>query len=165
MTHADIYTKFMIEYDKANVTSSYPSLTEYEVATFLDKAYNALISQKVTGNNIRRTPFEADTKSVSDLQGLVKRENVQFTHSIDSTNVVGFNISQTIPDFLYFVNLHLNTQVSNPQDHLYGRTLQCKMVSHDMAQKFIVSASNIPWIKNPVCFIEDGMIFVVVDPI
>ena len=46
MTHKDIYTKFMIEYDKANVTSSYPSLTEYEVATVLDKAYNALIAQK-----------------------------------------------------------------------------------------------------------------------
>nr|DAF65995.1 MAG TPA: hypothetical protein [Caudoviricetes sp.]DAH00442.1 MAG TPA: hypothetical protein [Crassvirales sp.] len=44
MTHKDIYTKFMIEYDKANVASSYPSLTEYEIATILDKAYNALIA-------------------------------------------------------------------------------------------------------------------------
>jgi len=58
MTHNDIYTKFMIEYDKANVTSSYPSLTEYEVATVLDKAYNALIAQKFTGNNVRRVQFE-----------------------------------------------------------------------------------------------------------
>ena len=58
MTHKDIYTKFMIEYDKANVTSSYPSLTEYEVATVLDKAYHALIAQKVTGNNVRRVALE-----------------------------------------------------------------------------------------------------------
>ena len=43
-SHKNIYIKFMIEYDKANVTSSYPSLTEYEVANFLDKAYNALIA-------------------------------------------------------------------------------------------------------------------------
>ena len=71
MTHKDIFTKFMIEYDKANVTSSYPSLTEYEIATFLDKAYMALIAQKVTGNNVRRAPFEADIKSISDLQALV----------------------------------------------------------------------------------------------
>ena len=54
MTHSDIYTKFMIEYDKANITSSYPSLTKYEVATILDKAYLALIAQKYTGNNPRR---------------------------------------------------------------------------------------------------------------
>jgi hypothetical protein len=61
----------MIEYDKANVTSSYPSLTEYEVATFLDKAYNALIAQKVTGNNVRRASFESDVKSIADLGPLV----------------------------------------------------------------------------------------------
>jgi len=71
MTHKDIYTKFMIEYDKANVTSSYPSLTEYEIATVLDKAYNALIAQKVTGNNARRVGFEMDTKAISDLAPLV----------------------------------------------------------------------------------------------
>ena len=71
MTHADIYIKFMIEYDKANVTSSYPSLTEYEVATVLDKAYNALIAQKVTGNNFRRSTFESDVKAIADLQPLI----------------------------------------------------------------------------------------------
>ena len=71
MTHKDIYIKFMIEYDKANVTSSYPSLTEYEVATVLDKAYNALIAQKVTGNNLRRAPLEADLKSITDLSPLI----------------------------------------------------------------------------------------------
>lgn len=47
MTHSDIYTKFMIEYDKANITSSYPSLTKYEIATILDKAYLALIAQNI----------------------------------------------------------------------------------------------------------------------
>jgi len=30
MTHNDIYKKFLIEYDKADITSSYPSLTKYE---------------------------------------------------------------------------------------------------------------------------------------
>ena len=67
MTHSDIYTKFMIEYDKANITSSYPSLTKYEVATILDKAYLALIAQKYTGNNPRKSAFESDTKATEDL--------------------------------------------------------------------------------------------------
>ena len=78
MTHKNIYTKFMIEYDKANVTSSYPALTEFEVATMLDKAYLALISQKVTGNNIRKSSFEADIKSIADLQPLVVTERIEF---------------------------------------------------------------------------------------
>jgi len=42
--HSNIKTKFLIEYDKANVTSSYPSLTDYEIATILNKAYLALIA-------------------------------------------------------------------------------------------------------------------------
>lgn len=76
MTHKDIYTKFMIEYDKANLTSSYPSLTEYEVATVLDKAYNALIAQKITGNNYRRSTLESDIKSTADLEPLIRRKKM-----------------------------------------------------------------------------------------
>ena len=74
MTHEEIYNKFMIEYDKANVLSSYPSLTEYEVATFLDKAYNAIIAQKVTGNNTRKVGFEVDVKAVEDIAPLIVRD-------------------------------------------------------------------------------------------
>lgn len=70
MTHNDIYTKFMIEYDKANITSSYPSLTEYEIATILDKAYLAIIAQKLTGNNTRKASFESDTKAIEDIRPL-----------------------------------------------------------------------------------------------
>ena len=78
MTHKDIYTKFMIEYDKAGASTSYPSLTEYEVATVLDKAYNALIAQKVTGNNVRRSTVESDIKSIADLGPLTKTANIRY---------------------------------------------------------------------------------------
>ena len=71
MTHNDIYTKYMIEYDKANITTSYPSLTDYEIATVLDKAYLALIAEKLIGNNTRRSAFESDIKAVEDLRPLV----------------------------------------------------------------------------------------------
>ena len=99
MTHNDIYTKFMIEYDKANVASSYPSLTEYEIATILDKAYNALIAQKFTGNNPRRSSFESDSKSISDLQPLIKTDVC--TGSLDSAN----SFSANLPDeFLYYIS-------------------------------------------------------------
>lgn len=71
MTHKDIYTKFMIEYDKADITSSYPSLTKYETATILDKAYLALIAQKLTGNNSRQAGFESDNKAIEDVRPLL----------------------------------------------------------------------------------------------
>lgn len=76
MKHSDIYTKFMIEYDKANVTSSYPSLTKYEIATILDKAYLAIIAEKFTGNNPRGAAFEQDIKAIEDIRPLLKVEQL-----------------------------------------------------------------------------------------
>ncbi|MEE3414030.1 MAG: hypothetical protein VZR53_01520 [Prevotella sp.] len=216
MTHKDIYTKFMIEYDKANVTSSYPSLTEYEVATVLDKAYNALIAQKVTGNNVRRSSVESDVKSISDLQPLLMHSHPVFQDfDADSTevavNIATFNIPK---EFLYFVQLYLIQKVKGsdstglnvnedaiysdpntdfehnypdfemPQtdvtdDHIYTpikatasqnpmdtkkyRRVPVRLVPHQVAEKFFATSYNIPWVKIPVCYLENGKAYVVYD--
>lgn len=191
MTHKDIYTKFMIEYDKANVTSSYPSLTEYEVATVLDKAYNALIAQKVTGNNVRRVGFEGDLKSVTDLQPLiVKDEFDSVERGVIGLTDVDNTISVKLPDeFLYLVgckikktvpsklntesSMGLENEESLPIDSRVfttprptataSRKLNVKLVSHDMADKFKATASNVPWVKNPVCYLENNRLVIVHD--
>lgn len=259
MTHKDIFTKFMIEYDKANVTSSYPSLTEYEIATFLDKAYMALIAQKVTGNNIRRSALEADTKSVADLQPLITTKLLYFypgdtqitiddvlydgdddaqeiqtsinvadkksrnpmppgkkgsyTYNGDAGQVVEIGQShagansafrnRSIPDnvrstripddMLYFVSALTAVDVQKiagvMNDEQFGeieniikpmdnkdsdyyvnyvkryRAVPVQLTNHQTAQKFFATAHNIPWVKNPVCYIEDGYIYLVADPI
>ena len=38
-------------------------------------------------------------------------------------------------------------------------------MNHEIAQKFFASASNIPWVKQPVCFLEDRKLYVVYDPL
>lgn len=244
MTHKDIYTKFMIEYDKNNVASSYPSLTQYEVATILDKAYKALIAQKVTGNNPRRAPFEADVKAISDLQPLVTRTRLTFKEP-EGDDWTTMNVAElSLPDdFMYYVRLLLqyntydetndrveestvyqpsqipfvgadnNTWVNTdetygnpsedvspsdfgeyvnwrdlywatsaediintnlmiadntdgkPYDKRQMRMLPVKLVSHEIAEKFITTAYNMPWVKIPVCYIYNGDIDVVYDSI
>ena len=159
MTHNNIYNKFLIEYDKANVTSSYPSLTEYEAATIFDKAYNALIAQKVTGNNVRRAPFEADIKAISDLQGLVVIWNQK--RLSNSFNIASYNLPS---DFLYFVDAYLGQRLDNPMDDIEKRLVNVQIVDHQTANKFIINNSNMPWIKHPVAYIEDGKINIVYDP-
>lgn len=162
MTHNDIYTKFMIEYDKANVASSYPSLTEYEIATILDKAYNALIAQKFTGNNPRRSSFESDNKSISDLQPLIKTDVC--IGSLDSAN----SFSANLPDgFLYYISScieHTISKESKPMDELAVRIINVKLVDHNTANKFLISPTNLPWVKTPVCYIEGNEITVIYDP-
>ena len=161
MTHKDIYTKFMIEYDKANVTSSYPSLTEYEVATVLDKAYNALIAQKVTGNNVRRVGFEGDNKAIADIAPLITNSWCEIDDNLDGNMIC----SEMPEDMLYYVSGSLNTYINNTMDEQAIRKLPIKLVTHEIADKFIASPYNLPWIKIPVCYIEDKYIYVIYDPI
>ena len=159
MTHRDIYIKFMIGYDKANVTSSYPSLTEYEVATFLDKAYLALIAQKVTGNNSRHIGFEQDLKVTEDLGPLIVTQRI-YNINREPLPYVHNALSCEIPsDWLYFVSGELQRGIQNP------KTWDLRLVSHQVASKFYTTAYNIPWVKRPVCYIEDDTIYTLYDSI
>ena len=39
-----------------------------------------------------------------------------------------------------------------------------KLVSHEAASKFIVTAYNIPWVKIPVGYIQENKLYIVYDP-
>lgn len=151
MAHNDIKTKFMIEYDKANVTSSYPSLTNYEIATILDKAYLALLAQKVTGNNPRRAPFEADIKAISDIQPLIKTTSQSVSDSSYAANAKEYSLPS---DFLYYVSGTVK---------LSGQDATVELISHEVAQRFKQTKVNRPWIKNAVAYIEDNKIIMLYD--
>lgn len=159
MTHADIYEKFMIEYDKENVTTSYPSLTDYEIATLLDKAYLALIAQKFTGNNIRKMPFEGDEKAVEDLQQLVTyiQEDLNGPGSVQTNmySVVPFDKNQ----MLYVVNVYLiNTTIGQLEP--IKMQAYAKQVTSLQFNKFLSSINNKPWTKHPVYCITDKSIMI-----
>ena len=40
-----------------------------------------------------------------------------------------------------------------------------ELTTHKIAEKFMCSPYNMPWVKNPVCYIEDGVVYAVYDPI
>ena len=132
MTHYDIYKKFMIEYDKANVTSSYPSLTEYEVATILDKAYLALIARKLTGNNTRRVPFEYDTKAIEDLRPLVVSNTASST---TATTLADNELAFKLPtDMLYYLEGQASyNDTQNPADEKSHSNEIITLVDHKTA--------------------------------
>ena len=162
MTHSDIYTKFMIEYDKANITSSYPSLTKYEIATILDKAYLALIAQKYTGNNTRRQPFESDIKAIEDLQPLIKHVITNGSKQGDNCYKFYTHLGNTVQ---YIVDLSLEIQDKiTSQDGSNHDIVPVNIVSHEIAKRFKSTINNMPWIKEPVGCIEGKTILVYVDP-
>lgn len=157
MTHNDIYIKFMIEYDKAGASTSYPSLTEYEVATFLDKAYNALIAQKITGNNYRRSTFESDIKAIADLGPLVDTKILEGTPDKSiAPNIFKFDSSKypytmTVEEIEEFVNDNPSKvlprpfggirSIGTPHAYHYG-TIGGRPVWSTVANKYVMEYAN-----------------------
>ena len=155
----------MIEYDKANVTSSYPMLTEFEVATILDRAYLALIWQKVSGNNTRRVPFEYDQKAISDIQPLIR--TVKHNLTVPTTRIASNVVTTNLPaDCLSFIDLVLEQNKSDyPLDELHQRNVPTTLIPHNTVENFLVTPYNMPWIKKPVCFLENNNVNIAYDTI
>lgn len=140
----------MIEYDKENVTSSYPSLTTYEIATILDKAYLALIAQKLTGNQ-QRVPFEGDIKAIEDVRNLIASKKISKSNTtLPIDNAVIYKLS----DILYFLTALVLID---------GKLVTTNLVNHEIAKNFMHTATNRPWIKNSVCYIEGDNLIVLYD--
>ena len=155
MTYNDVYKKFMIEYDKADISSSYPSLTIYETATILDKAMLALIAQKVTGNNSRQSVLDSDIKSSSDIQQLLTTSKQPAFKAAEFRNER--TTTAPINDMLYLIKTYLLFD-DTPKSQV------AQVISSILADKFRQTSTNIPWLKNPVCFLENNNIHVLVDP-
>ena len=169
MTYNDIYKKFLIEYDKADVSSSYPSLTNEEIAAILNKAMHALIAQKVTGNNPRKVALDMDSKAMSDIAPLIKYFDTDYLASGDSESLVTannellFKFGDTgTPRYLLDGIIKYNDSDKEVVN------LTTSLIS----DKFKETIHNKPWIKQPIMYIQssnsndgDKVIHVFVDSI
>lgn len=153
MTYNDIYKKFLIEYDKADVSSSYPSLTNEEIAAILNKAMHALIAQKVTGNNPRKVALDTDSKAMSDIAPLIKYFDTNYLASGDSESLVTannellFKFGDTgTPRYLLDGIIKYNDSDKEVVN------LTTSLIS----DKFKETIHNKPWIKQPIMYIQSS---------
>ena len=153
MTYNDIYKKFLIEYDKADVSSSYPSLTNEEIAAILNKAMYALIAQKVTGNNPRKIALDMDSKAMSDIAPLIKYFDTNYLASNNSESLVTannellFKFGDTgIPRYLLDGIIKYNDSDKEVVN------LTTSLIS----DKFKETIHNKPWIKQPIMYIQSS---------
>lgn len=153
MTYNDIYKKFLIEYDKADVSSSYPSLTNEEIAAILNKAMYALIAQKVTGNNPRKVALDMDSKAMSDIAPLIKYFDTNYLASGNSESLVTannellFKFGDTgTPRYLLDGIIEYNDSYKEVVN------LTTSLIS----DKFKETIHNKPWIKQPIMYIQSS---------
>ena len=165
MTYNDIYKNFLIEYDKADVSSSYPSLTKEEIAVILDKAMYALIAQKVTGNNPRKVALDIDSKAMSDIAPLI--DTWTLTQSTNNTNssiaknefVYVYDDGVIPPVYILggkitYTDKQKETDKSEGSEdtNKYEETVQ--LLTSVIADKFKETVHNKPWIKEPIMYVQ-----------
>lgn len=75
---------------------------------------------------------------------------------------VWFEVTTNVADTNY--SLTLQKQIA-PIDSAVSRSLPIKLVSHQQASNFFSSPYNLPWIKIPVCYIEDEKLYIIYDPV
>lgn len=164
MKYSDIIKKFLILYDKDGVTSSYPSLTTYEIATILDKAYLALIAQKLIGTNSRQVQFEGDLKAIEDVRPLLTTGK-EFT--VNGESIAQNEIVFKLPnDLLYLIQCCISiyyptSSILSTQDE---KVLPVTIISHSDALNLFTTETNIPWIEIPKAYIEGKYAHVLIDP-
>lgn len=153
MTYNDIYKNFLIEYDKADVSSSYPSLTNEEIAAILDKAMYALIAQKVTGNNPRKVALDMDSKAMSDIAPLIKYFDTNYLASdgseslVTANNELLFKFGNTgTPRYLLDGIIKYNDSDKEVVN------LTTSLIS----DKFKETIHNKPWIKQPIMYVQSS---------
>ena len=165
MTYNDIYKNFLIEYDKADVSSSYPSLTKEEIAVILDKAMYALIAQKVTGNNPRKVALDMDSKAMSDIAPLI--DTWILTQSTNNTDpsmasndgVYVYGDGVTPPVYILGGKITY-TDKQKETDKAEGSkdTNKCEetvqLLTSVIADKFKETVHNKPWIKEPIMYVQ-----------
>ena len=165
MTYNDIYKNFLIEYDKADVSSSYPSLTNEEIAAILDKAMYALIAQKVTGNNPRKVALDMDSKAMSDIAPLIDTWTLtQSTNNTDSSIannefVYVYNDGVTPPVYILggkitYTDKQKETEKAEGSEDTNKHEETVQLLTSVIADKFKETVHNKPWIKEPIMYVQ-----------
>ena len=157
MTYNDIYKKFLIEYDKADVSSSYPSLTNEEIAAILNKAMYALIAQKVTGNNPRKIALDMDSKAMADIAPLIDIYllKTKITSATASDDTIKGALAKNELIYTYASN-------TTPPEYVLSGIIEYKnaeqqtvqLLTSVIADKFKQTIHNKPWIKEPIMYLQ-----------
>lgn len=154
MTISELHTAFKLELDKTN--SLVTTLFEpEEIDYWLNKAYLALVNQKMFGNNTRSEGFDTSQKREDDLKALMSTVTVTPSTVSELVNGISVNISVDLPNYLYFISSR--TWFNN------GKRVVNYNISHIEKDRFLETSNNIPWIKNPVAYTEDNYIYILYD--
>lgn len=171
ITRSDLHVAFKVVMDKNSQSTAFggaPAFLDAEIDYWLDQALFQLVSTKFTGHNILEQPFEGSVKRIQDLEKLVKTDKGISASLDEGTNrIVIPNLLQNQTEGegrMFFVNAVIHWTQSLNQD-VIKRTPSAtvQMIDHLIANRFLETYNNKPWIDTPVATIENNSLQIYVD--
>lgn len=155
MTRDQLHIAFKITMDK-NATNvafgSYPAFLPEEIDYWINQSTYQVISNKFTGSNALKQPFEKSVKRIHDLEKLI--ENTDVSGELESGNVV--RIKNVFTNKMFFIDGILKFD---------DKSANIDLVEHVTAKNFLQTYDNLPWIETPVAVIEGDDLVVYIDPL
>lgn len=156
MTREQFHSYFKIAMDKNSQSVAFggcPAFLPEEIDYWLNQGLYQEISNKFTGNNYLKTPFEGSVKRVHDLEKLVSTDSNIIANSESDINRC-YVTNLFSGNRMFFVDALLNFN---------GKKAVIKLIDHSDVTKFKKTYNNNPWIENPVAVIEDNTLYIYYD--
>lgn len=171
ITRSDLHVAFKVVMDKNSQSTAFggaPAFLDAEIDYWLDQALFQLVSTKFTGHNILEQPFEGSVKRIQDLEKLVKTDKGISASLDEGTNrIVIPNLLQNQTEGegrMFFVNAVIHwTQPLNQDVIKRTPSATVQMIDHLIANRFLETYNNKPWIDTPVATIENNSLQIYVD--
>ena len=157
MTRDQLHIAFKIEMDK-NATNiafgSYPAFLPEEIDYWLNQGMYQEVSNKFTGLNALKQPFEKSVKRIHDLEKLVVNDEYVALDRIDGVNEC---VAQNVfSDKLFYVDGVLT----------FGeKRSPIILIEHAQSGRFKQTYNNLPHIETPVAVIENNNLKIYFDPV
>lgn len=158
MTRDQLHINFKIAMDKNSQSVAFgacPAFLPEEIDYWLNLAVLQEVSNKYTGQNALKQPFEQSIKRIHDLEKLVQTEK-----NIPATKELNTNCCY-IPDLfggnkMFYVGATLNFD---------DKKSQIVVVQHTQADRFKKTYNNNPWVETPIAVLENNSIYIYYDDI
>lgn len=170
MTRDDLHIAFKIEMDKNSQSTAFggcPAFLPEEIDYWLNQGIQQLVSTKFTGNNNLKQPFEGSVKRIQDLEKLVKTDKGIQANLDENTNRITIdnllNKSVGNQGRMFFITATVNWTDKTSDTIRRKPSAVVTMVDHNIANRFLETYNNKPWIDNPVATIENNSLQIYVD--
>lgn len=157
MTRDQLHIAFKIEMDKNSnniAFGSYPAFLPEEIDYWLNQGMYQEVSNKFTGLNTLKQPFEKSVKRIHDLEKLIRTKKNISMYCDDALNKC--TAENIFNDAMFFVDAYFK---------FGAKQSDVILVEHDNVGQFKRTYNNLPYIQTPVAVIENSDLIIYFDPI